>query len=134
MRDKVIPPATHHVGLVSETVSPVRQQDQVEIFVGLDQRVYDEQGAVVRDVVVEGTVGEQQFALQILREVLVRLAVVAIRLVVVTDQETLPLLSPVVLVDAVVVVACLGNADLEEIGTLVSGTRCDSRRQLIDEQ
>ena len=54
----------------------VGQQEQVEILVGFDKGVDQQQRVVRRHVVVHGAVGEEQVALEIFREVLIGLIVV----------------------------------------------------------
>ena len=92
----------------------VRQHEQVEVLVRLDQRIDDERGVVGRHVVIQRAVREQQLALQVLCECLVRLRRVVVRCAVLHEQALIAL-APVVLVHPVVVVAGLGDADLEEI-------------------
>ncbi len=64
---------------------------------------------------VAGAVGEEQLPLQVSRHELVGLVVVVRGAVRVRLEQPLPLLAPVVLVLAVVVVAGLRDADLEEV-------------------
>ena len=75
---EVVPAPADHVGLVAEPVGAVGKQDQIEILVRLDQLVDDEKRVVRRNVVVHGAVREEQLPLQVLREVLVGLGVVAV--------------------------------------------------------
>ena len=71
---EVVPPPPHHVGRrAAVAVVLVRQHQQVEVLVRLDQRVDDEHRLVRRHVGVHRAVRQQQVALQVLREVLVRL-------------------------------------------------------------
>src|SRR5690349_22496370 len=63
--DEIVPAAPDHVGLVTEAVRAIRQQYQIEILVGGDQRVHDKQGVAGRDVVVHGAVSKQQLSLEI---------------------------------------------------------------------
>src|SRR6185312_3788503 len=92
----------------------IRNGDHVEILVRLDQRLYHEQGALRRYVVVHRAVGEHEMALELRREQLIRLIVVVGLAILVLDQQPLVHLAPVVLVVAIIVVAALGPTDLEE--------------------
>ena len=66
--------APHHV-VRCRTVAVVliRQQQQLEVLVGLDQRVRDEQRLKGRHVGVHRAMREQQVPFQVLRKILVRL-------------------------------------------------------------
>ena len=97
-------------------MATIRQQQQIEVLVRLDQRVDDEQCVVRRHIGVQRAVREQQLALQVPCHELVRLVVVVGRAVRVRLQQPLPLLAPVVFVAAIVVIAGFGDTDLEEIG------------------
>src|SRR5690606_13413622 len=50
--DEVVPATSHHIGFVAEAMPTVGEDDQVEILVGLDQRVDDEERVVRGDVAV----------------------------------------------------------------------------------
>ena len=54
----------------------IGQQEQVEILVGLYERVHDQQGVIGRHVVIKGAVRQQQMSLQVFGNVLVGLIVV----------------------------------------------------------
>ena len=107
-RTKIVPAPPHHVVRCrAVAVVRVRDHQQIEILVRLDQRVGDEHRLIRRHVGVHRAVGEQQVALQVLREVLIRFGVVAVGAVGVLDDESLIALAPVVLVLALIVVARL---------------------------
>ena len=93
----------------------VRQHEQIEILVRLDQRVNHQQRIVRRHVGIHRTVREEQVSLQVLRVRLVRLIVVVAGAVGLFLQQPLPLFAPIVFVLPVVVIAGLRNPDLEEI-------------------
>jgi hypothetical protein len=60
---EVVPAPSHHVVVVrAEAVPCVGEDDEVEVAVGLDERVDDQVRVVRRDVVVHGAVGEEQLA------------------------------------------------------------------------
>ncbi len=96
-------------------MSAIGQHQQVEILVRLDQLVDDEQRVVGRNVGVHRAVREEQLAFQILRDELIGLVVVVRGAIRTALEQPLPLFRPVVLVHAVVVIAGLGDPDLEEI-------------------
>jgi len=58
MLDKIVPPASHHVRLIPETVAPVREEDKIKVLVGCDQFVYYKEGVVQRHIGVQGAVGQ----------------------------------------------------------------------------
>src|SRR5262245_23740741 len=58
MLNKIIPTTPDHIRFVPETVSAVWQHDEVEILVGLNQFIDDEEGIVRRHIGVQGTVGK----------------------------------------------------------------------------
>src|SRR3546814_11005699 len=66
-------------------------------------------------MVVEQAVDQQQVALEVVGVVLVGLVVVVAAAVLRDHRQALPLLGPVVLVAAVVVVAAFGDADLDQV-------------------
>src|SRR5215510_776826 len=113
--NEVVPASTNHVRLSGIAVTAVRQQEQIKIFVRLDQFVDEHERARRRHVVVHCAVGQQQLTLQVFREILIRLAVIVRRAVWLFDEQTLPLLRPVVFIVPVVVVAGFRDANLEEI-------------------
>jgi hypothetical protein len=88
-------------------VTAVRQHQQIEVLVRFDQLVHDQERVVRRNVRVHRAVREQQLSFQVLCHELIRLIVVVGRAVRIRAQQPLPLLGPVVLVDAIVVVAGL---------------------------
>ena len=47
---EIIPPPPHHIPFVAETMAAIRQHQQIEVLVRLDERVDDEQRVVRRDV------------------------------------------------------------------------------------
>src|SRR3546814_13634158 len=79
-----------------------------------------------RDVVIEQAVDQQQVAFEPVGVALVGLVVVVARAVLRDHRQALPLLGPVVLVAAVVVVAAFGDADLEK--SRVADHRSEERR------
>src|SRR6267142_1589314 len=120
---KIIPSAAHHVWIVAETMVSVRQQQQIKILVRFDELTDDEQRVVRGNVVVHRAMREQQLALEILREILVRLIVVVRLAIGCAPEQSLPFLAPIVFVIAIVVVTGFGDADLEEIRIPEHGIR-----------
>src|SRR5690606_29701919 len=116
MPDEVVPPAAHHVVVVDAIAMPcVREDQQVEVLVRLDQCVDDQVRVVRRDVVVHAAMGEEELAAEVGGVRLVRdLLVVVARAL--SDEQAVVALAPVVLVVPVVVVPGLRDADLEEVG------------------
>src|SRR6267142_4049489 len=112
---KIIPSAAHHVWIVAETMVSVRQQQQIKILVRFDELTDDEQRVVRGNVVVHRAMREQQLALEILREILVRLIVVVRLAIGCAPEQSLPFLAPIIFIIAVVVVSGFGDAHLEEI-------------------
>src|SRR3546814_7138793 len=78
-----------------------------------DLCLHHQQGVGRWNIVVEQAVDQQQVALEVVGVVLVGLVVVVAAAVLRDHRQALPLLGPVVLVAAVVVVAAFGDADLE---------------------
>ena len=78
--------------------------DRIEALVRVDKRVYHEHRVGRRHVAVHRSVRDEQLALQVLDEELIGLIVVVGRAVRVLLEESLPFLTPVVLVIAVVVI------------------------------
>ena len=76
--NEIIPALASHPGLrpPGVFVMLIRQHDQIEIFVGVDQRLGKQQREIRRHVLIESTVREQQVPLEVRGEILVRLAVV----------------------------------------------------------
>jgi len=112
-----VPAPAHHVrGRVAEPVVLVREHQEIEILVRLDQRAGHHQRLVGRHVGVHRAVRQEQAALQILRVELVRLGLVTVRAVGIAHDQALVALAPVVLVQPLVVVPRLGDARLEEVG------------------
>ncbi len=82
----------------------IRQHDQIEVFVGVDQGIREQQRQIRRHVLIECAVHEQQPTLEVLGEILVgfgRVVGGAVRTVL---QETLELLAPVIGVAGLIVV------------------------------
>ena len=77
-----------------------------------------------RDVVIHSSVRQQQLALQTLRLKLVGLIVVVGCAVLVGLQQALPLLGPIIFIDAVVVIAGFGDSHLEDVGVTEHGVGC----------
>ena len=114
---EVVPAPAHHVlTRLAIAVVRVRIEDEIEVLVRLNQCVDQKQGGVQWNVIIHRSVREQQMALQVLCVVLIRLRVVVGAAVRLDDLQTAPLLCPVVFVLALIVVAGLGDADLEEVG------------------
>ena len=67
MAHEVVPPSPHHVGFASEAVTAVREHDEIEVLIGLDQRIHNEERVVWRDVAVHGAMGEEELTFQICR-------------------------------------------------------------------
>ena len=99
----------------------VGDEEQIEVLIGLDEGVDHEQGVRGRDVVVHGSMRQEQVALEVLGGLLVGLARVIAGAVRILDQQACPLLGPVVFVDAIIVVAAFSDADLEEVGVVEHG-------------
>src|SRR5580700_7379556 len=102
----------------------VGEQEEIEILVGLDEGVHDEESVVGRDVVVHGAVGEQEMALQVFCEVLIGLVVIVGGAVGIFHEQALVAFSPIVFILAIIVVAGFGNSHLEEIGITKHGVGC----------
>ena len=65
---EVVPTPTRHVVTgISVSVTLVGEQQQIEVFVGLDEFIDHEQRIVGRNVVVHRAVGEQQVSFKVLR-------------------------------------------------------------------
>jgi hypothetical protein len=96
-------------------VPRVRDHQQVEVLVRLDQRIDDELRVPRRHVVVQRPMRQQQLSFQVLRLELIRLHGIVVGAVRIPDEQALVPFAPVVLVVALVVVSRLGNADLEEV-------------------
>ena len=62
MAHKIIPTPPHHVRLAPEAVTAIRKQDEIEILVGLDERIHHEQCIIRRHVTVHSAVGEEELA------------------------------------------------------------------------
>src|SRR5258706_8071977 len=75
---KIIPAASHHIRLAAEAVPAIRKQQQIEILIVFDQLVHHQQRVVRGHVVIGRAVRQQQLALEVLGEVLIRLAVVIV--------------------------------------------------------
>ena len=82
-------PKVQIVEFGSVSVRDVRNHQQVEVLVRLDQRVDDEERVVRRHVVVHRAVREQQVPLQVLRERLVGFDVVVVGAVGIADEQAL---------------------------------------------
>ena len=101
----------------------VGQHDQIEVFVGFDQFVNDEQGVVRWDIRIHRAVREQQPPLEVLYNVLVRLIIVVGGSIGAVFEQSLPFFSPVVFILTVVVIPSLGDAHLKEIRIAEQGVR-----------
>ena len=53
---EVVPPAAHHVGFIAEAVAAIGKHDEIEVFIGFDELVHDQQGVVGRHVVIHRSV------------------------------------------------------------------------------
>lgn len=138
-----VPAATHHVlAAFAVAVVSVGKEDEIEVFVGFDEGVDEQKGVVEGDVVVHGAVGEEQVALEVFGVELVGLSGVVGGAVGVFVLEATPFFGPVVLVHALVVIAGLGDANLEEIriaehggsgGVAAAGVAPDADAVEVDE-
>lgn len=113
---EIVPAAARHVKTqAAVAVVLVGKQQQVEILVGFDERLDDQQRVVGRNVVVERAMREHQMALQIFCEILIRLVIVVSCTVLTFHQQSLVVLAPIVFIFPIVVIPGLGDADLEKI-------------------
>src|ERR1700733_16299670 len=119
----------------------VGEQEKIEILVGFDEGVDDEESVVGRDVVVHGAVGEEEMALQIFRQGLVGLGVVVRGAIGIFYQQAHVAFAPVIFVLAIIVVAGFGDSHLKEIrvakhgvgrGITAAGVAVDSGTVDID--
>src|SRR6185312_600578 len=113
---EIVPATAHHViRRRSVAVMHVRDDYLVEVLVRLDERIHYEHRVGRWNVVVHRSVREQQMSLEVLRHTLVRFLSVVIGTVGVLHQQALITLTPIVFVITLVVIARLGDPDLEEI-------------------
>src|ERR1700683_581872 len=119
---EVVPAAAGHVeAFCAVAVMLVGEEEEIEILVGFDECVDDQESVVGRDVVIHGAVGEKEVALQIFGEALVGLVVVVGGAIGIFYQQTLVAFAPVIFVLAIVVVAGFGDSHLDEIGVAKHG-------------
>ncbi len=104
-------------------MAAVRHHDEVEVFIRLDERVGHQHRVRGRHVAVHRAVRDEQLALEIVCQQVVCLIVVVRGSVWVHFQQSLPLLSPIVLVVAVVVVARLRHRNVVEVWIAHDGVR-----------
>ena len=102
---------------VAEAVALAREDEHVETLVGADQGVDHADGVGRVDVVVDVAVHQHQVAFQVGCDLRIGLDAVDEGRVALVDllQDTVMLLAPPAVVDAVVVVAGAGDSRLEEI-------------------
>ena len=120
--DEVIPAAAGGVRRVG--VVPVRcvgDDQEIEILVGVHQGFDYKECVGHWHVVIHGAVHEEEVAFEVFGGELVGLIVIVGGPVGVADEETLPLLAPVILVEAVIVIAAFADADFEEVGEVEHG-------------
>ena len=86
-------------------MSLIRQHQQIEVLVCLDERIDDQQRVVWRHVIIESTVRQQQVSFKILRHVLISLIVVVGLAAGVAHQQALIPFAPVVFIFAIVMIA-----------------------------
>src|SRR6266508_1275319 len=116
--DEVVPAAPHHVIAVRlKPVTLIWEHQEVEVLVRLDQRIGQEHRVRWRHMVVHATMCEQQLAVQIPGVRLVRFSSVVVRGIL-SHQQPLVALAPVVFIIAVVMIAGFRYADVEEIAEL----------------
>ena len=114
--DEIVPAPPEEVRIVVQPVRPVRDDEQVEVAVGLDQGVDECQGGGGVDVLVHLAVDQEELAGQIGRQAPVRLLIVMG-----VDLRAHVALDPARFVETVVVVAGRGDADLVEVGVAQDG-------------
>ena len=85
-------------------MSLVRQHEQVEVLVRLDQSVDHQQRVVWRHVIIHRAVRQQQMPFQVLRDILICLIVVIRLAITILSQQALIPLAPIVFVFTIVVV------------------------------
>jgi len=96
-------------------MAAIRKHDQTEILVGFDEFVDHKECIVRRNVRIESPMSDQELAFQVLREILICLVIVVVAAVLFREQS-LPFITPIVLVNSIVVVSRLRYSNLEEIG------------------
>ena len=102
----------------------VWEQQEIEVFLGLDQRLHNQQRILWMNIVVHQSVGQEKFPFESIGKQLIRLTIVISYLLGagarLFDQrrlkQSLPLLAPVVLIIAIVVIARARNSDLVKFG------------------
>ena len=110
---EIVPATAHHiVGRAAVCMVRVRNQQQIEVLVRLDQRIHHEPRVLGRNIVVHRPGREQQVPLQVPRLRLVRLGIIVVRAVRAANEQPLVPFAEVVLVEALVVISRLGDAHL----------------------
>ena len=113
-----------------------REDEHVETLVGADQGVDHADGVGRVDVVVDVAVHQHQMAFQVGGDLRIGLDAVDEGRVALVDllQDTVMLLAPPAVVDAVVVVAGAGDSRLEEIRIFQNGRRAheSAARMAVD--